>query len=277
MLKHGIKLRIDQFQKLKIGPLMNFKAAKAQFVKLSLLTLLVLGISSCGTERLKYRDLPVEQLYIEAQKYSDRAQWRFAAVAYDEVERQHPYSVWATRAKLMSAYSYYMSNRYQEAILAAQRYLALHPGNENAVYARYIVAISFYEQIADVNRDQHNTEQALSAFKSLIRLHPESDYAKDARVKLELVLDHLAGKEMEIGRFYQTKGDFFAAIGRFNNVISKFQTTSHTPEALLRITEAYLAMGIVLEAQKSAEVLALNYPNSEWNERSTELIQRYSN
>ncbi|MDG1859394.1 MAG: outer membrane protein assembly factor BamD [Emcibacteraceae bacterium] len=256
---------------------MNFKASKTSFVKLSLLTLMVLGISACGNDTLKYQDLPVEQLYTEAQKYSDRSQWGYAGIAYDEVERQHPYSVWATRAKLMSAYSFYMANRYDDAILAAQRYLALHPGNKNAAYARYIVAISFYEQIADVSRDQNNTEQALDAFRQLIRLHPESNYAKDARVKMELTLDHLAGKEMEIGRYYQSQGEFFAAIGRFNNVIKNFQTTSHAAEALLRTTEAYLAMGIVSEAQKTAEVLALNYPESEWNEHSTELMQRLSN
>jgi outer membrane protein assembly factor BamD len=256
---------------------MNFKAEKALLVKRTLLILMVFGISACGSQTLKYRDLPVEQLYIEAQKFSDRGQWKFAAVAYDEVERQHPYSVWATRAKLMSAYSYYMANNYQNAIIAGQRYLALHPGNENAAYASYIVALSFYEQIADINRDQNNTEQALAGFETIVRRYADSDYAKDARVKMELTLDHLAGKEMEIGRFYQTRGEYFAAIGRFNNVVKKFETTSHAAEALLRITEAYLAMGIYLEAQKSAEVLALNYPDSEWNENSVELLQRYSN
>jgi outer membrane protein assembly factor BamD len=239
--------------------------------------LLFVSLSGCGGEKLAYRDLPVEQLYIEAQKYSDRGQWFFAAIAYDEVERQHPYSIWARRAQLMSTYSYYMANSYEDAILAAQRYLALHPGNKNAVYARYMIGLSLYEQIADVRRDQNNTEQALNAFNDVIRLSPESDYAKDARVKIELARDHLAGKEMEIGRYYQQNGEFFAAIGRFNNVIKEYQTTSHTPEALLRITEAYLALGISTEAKKSAEVLALNFPESEWNEFATDLIQRQAN
>lgn len=247
----------------------------AQKVFITLIMLFTL--MACGGEKLAYRDLPVEQLYIEAQKYSDRGQWFFAAIAYDEVERQHPYSIWARRAQLMSTYSYYMANSYEDSILAAQRYLALHPGNENAAYARYMLGLSYYEQIADVRRDQNNTEQALNAFNEVIRLHPETDYAKDARVKIELARDHLAGKEMEIGRFYQQNGDFFAAIGRFNNVIEEYQTTSHTPEALLRITEAYLALGIFVEAKKSAEVLALNYPASEWNEFATDLIQRQAN
>lgn len=256
---------------------MKFAAFYASLLKkLSTLALLLM-VSACGTDRLNYRDLPVEQLYIEAQKYSDRGQFRFAAIAFDEVERQHPYSVWARRAKLMSAYSYYMADEYQGAILAAERFLALHPGNENAPYARYLVALSFYEQIADVRRDQNNTEQALEAFRSVVRLHPDSNYAKDARVKIELTLDHLAGKEMEIGRFYQGTSDYFAAIGRFNNVISNYQTTSHAAEALLRITESYLALGIIVEAKKSAEVLALNYPGSDWNKSSAELMQRHGN
>ncbi|MCC3861358.1 outer membrane protein assembly factor BamD [Pseudemcibacter aquimaris] len=256
---------------------MNFRLSKAFIKNISVALVAIIGLSACGGGTLQYRDLPVEQLYVEAQKYSDRGQWKFAAVAFDEVERQHPYSVWATRSKLMSAYAHYMANNYEDAILTAQRYLALHPGNKNAAYARYIVAQSYYEQIADVRRDQMNTELALFSFNEVIRLHPDSDYAKDARVKIELTLDHLAGKQMEIGRFYQSTGDFFAAIGRFNNVVDEYETTSHTAEALHRITEAYLALGIVIEARKSAEVLALNYPDSEWNGYSQNLLQRYSN
>jgi len=242
-----------------------------------LLTLTIL-LSSCGgSKKLKYRDLPVDQLYIEAQKYVDYGDFKFAAVAFDEVERQHPYSIWARRAQLMSAFSYYMANDYENAILAAQRFLTLHPGNKNAPYARYLVALSYYEQIADVRRDQKNTEQALDSFREVVRLHPNSAYAADARVKIELTQDHLAGKEMEIGRYYQSTGELFAAIGRFNNVLTKFQMTSHTPEALHRLTECYLALGIVQEAKKSAEVLALNFPNSDWNQYSTELMRKYGN
>jgi len=156
----------------------------------------------------------------------------------------------AKRAQRMSAYSFYMANEYESSIWAAQRFLSLHPGNKNAVYARYLVALCYYEQIADVRRDQNFTEQALDAFSQIVRLYPESDYAQDSRVKIELTRDHLAGKEMEIGRFYQSTGELFAAIGRFNNVVQDYQTTSHTPEALHRLTEAYLALGIVMEARK---------------------------
>ena len=256
---------------------MKFLPVITSIHKVIVTLLMLVVVSGCGADRLNYRDLPVEQLYTEAQKYSDRGQWLYAAVSYDEVERQHPYSIWARRAQLMSTYSFYMANSYEDAILAAQRYLALHPGNKNASYARYMLGLSYYEQIADVSRDQNNTEQALNAFREVIRLHPESSYAKDARVKIELARDHLAGKEMEIGRFYQQNGDLFAAIGRFNNVLEEYQTTSHTAEALLRITEAYLALGIIGEAKKSAEVLALNFPASEWNEFATGLLQRQAN
>ncbi|MBT5073155.1 MAG: outer membrane protein assembly factor BamD [Kordiimonadaceae bacterium] len=245
--------------------------------RMSAIVLASIIITACSGDTLKYQDLPVDQLYIEAQKYMDQKQYRYSAVAFDEVERQHPYSVWARRAQLMSAYSYYMSNEYEDAILAAERFLLLHPGNANAPYARYLVALSYYEQIADVRRDQNNTEQALSAFEQIVRLHPSSNYAKDARIKIELTNDHLAGKEMEIGRFYQTTGELFAAIGRFNNVVKSYETTSHAPEALHRITEAYLALGIVMEAEKSASVLALNYPNSDWNRYSSELLQKHRN
>ena len=245
--------------------------------KLSAILLASIIISACGKETLQYQDLPVDQLYIEAQKYMDRKQYRFSAIAFDEVERQHPYSVWARRAQLMSAYSYYMSNKYEDTILSAERFLLLHPGNKNAPYARYLIALSYYEQIADVRRDQNNTEQALNAFEQIVRLYPESHYSKNARIKIELTKDHLAGKEMEIGRFYQTTSEFFAAIGRFNNVVKSYETTSHTAEALHRITESYLALGIVIEAEKSASVLALNYPNSDWNRYSSELLQNHRN
>lgn len=272
---------IEQFHNWKIGMRMTLsgscilKARGRLKIVTAMLTLLTL--SACGSDRLAYRDLPVDQLYIEAQKYLDRGQYKFSAVGFDEVERQHPYSVWARRAQLMSAYSFYMANEYESAILSAERFLSLHPGNKNAVYARYLVALCYYEQIADVRRDQNFTEQALDAFKQIVRLYPESDYALDSRVKIELTLDHLAGKEMEIGRFYQSTGEFFAAIGRFNNVVQDYQTTSHTPEALHRLTEAYLALGIVMEARKSAEVLALNYPNTDWNRFSTELLNKHAN
>jgi len=260
-------MTLSGFKILKVRGSLNFLT----------LVLAMSILSSCGSTKLAYKDLPVDQLYIEAQKSLDRGEYLMSAISFDQVERQHPYSLWAKRAQLMSAHSFYMANDYESAILSAERFLSLHPANKNAKYARYLVALCYYEQIADVRRDQNFTEAALDAFEQIVRLYPETDYAADARVKINLTLDHLAGKEMEIGRFYQTAGEFFSAIGRYNNVLKDYQTTSHTPEALHRLTEAYLALGIIMEAQKSAKVLALNYPNTDWNRFSAELLNQHAN
>ena len=157
----------------------------------------------------------------------------------------------------------------------AQRFLAIHPGNKDAPYAFYLIALSYYEQIADVTRDQKVTSQALDALGELIRRYPQTAYAADARLKLDLVNDHLAGKEMEIGRFYQRRGQWLSATVRFRNVIDGYQTTTHTPEALERLVESYLALGIPEEAKKAAAVLGANYPGTEWYEHSYELIREY--
>jgi len=180
------------------------------------------------------------------------------------VERQHPYSVWATKAQLMAAYSYYQKNKYSEAISAAERFLQLHPGSKEAPYAYYLVAISHYEQITDVGRDQKITQQALNALEEVVRRYPTTEYARDARLKIDLTRDHLAGKEMTIGRYYLRQGQHIAAINRFKTVIEKYQTTTHVPEALHRLAEAYMALGVVDEAQNVAAVLGFNYPGSEW-------------
>ena len=188
------------------------------------------------------------------------ALYETAAKLFDEVERQHPYSVWARRAQLMSAFSYYMAQKYPEAISSAQRFLTIHPGNKDAPYAHYLIAMSHYQQIEDVTRDQASTQNAAEAFGELMRRYPESRYASDARLKLDLINDHLAGKEMEVGRFYQRSGKWLAATLRFRKVVEQYQTTNHTPEALERLVESYLALGIPQEAQKAAAVLGRNYP-----------------
>ena len=218
----------------------------------------------------------VNTLYSLAQKRLQQRNYSDAAKLFDEVERQHPYSVWARRAQLMSAFSHYMAHDYNDAISSAQRFLTLHPGNKDAPYAHYLVAMSYYEQLEDVTRDQRTTQQALDAFGELVRRYPDSRYSSDARLKMDLLTDHLAGKEMEVGRFYERSGRWLAANLRFRNVVEKYQTSSHTPEALHRLVETYLALGIPAEAQKSAAVLAANYPGSEWYKRSYELIQRKS-
>lgn len=216
----------------------------------------------------------VETLYNIAKDTLDKGQYRNAAIMFDEVERQHPYSVWARRAQLMSAFSYYVARQYNEAIGSSQRFLSLHPGNKDAPYAFYIIALSYYEQIADVARDQKITQQAKDALTELIRRYPNTRYAADARLKLDLVNDHLAGKEMEIGRFYAKTRQWIAATMRYRRVIDEYQTTSHTPEALYRLVESYLALGIPEEAKKSAAVLGANYPGSKWYERSYRLLQQ---
>ena len=241
---------------------------------------LILPAAGCAKDKLKgdteYVARDVNTLYSLAKKRLDIKDYINAARLFDEVERQHPYSVWARRAQLMSAFSYYMAQQYPDAISSAQRFLTIHPGNKDAPYANYLIAMSHYQQIEDVNRDQKITQQAADSFGELIRRYPQSRYAADARLKLDLINDHLAGKEMEVGRFYQRQGNWLAATIRFRTVIDKYQTTSHTPEALERLVESYLALGIPDEARKAAAVLGANYPGSEWYHRSFRLIQRHA-
>jgi outer membrane protein assembly factor BamD len=215
----------------------------------------------------------VNSLYDAARIRLDRRQYKLAGALFDEVERQHPYSVWARRAQLMSAYAYYLGGSYTESIASAQRFLSIHPGNRDAVYASYLVAVDYYEQISDVTRDQKITQQALDALGEVVRRYPDSRYATDARLKIDLVNDHLAGKEMEVGRFYQRRSQWLAATLRFRKVIDDFQTTSHTPEALMRLTECYLALGVPGEAKKAAAVLGSNYPGTDWYDHAYKLMK----
>ncbi|MFM7402748.1 MAG: outer membrane protein assembly factor BamD [Erythrobacter sp.] len=241
---------------------------------LAVATLVTLSACAGKTEGkdVAYVARDVESLYSEGQKRLDKGNTLQAAALFDEVERQHPYSPWARRAQLMSALSYYIARDYNKAIQNAQRFLSIHPGNKDAPYAYYLIALSYYEQISDVNRDQKITEQAQTALREVNRRFPQSEYAADARLKLDLVADHLAGKEMEIGRHYQRMGLWLAADMRFRNVIEKFDTTSHTPEALYRLSETSLALGVPQEAVKYAAVLGANYPGSEWYERAFKLV-----
>ncbi len=226
--------------------------------------LLLLGLAACADKEKPYVEEPVDRLYNRAVDMANTAQWPKAAEAFDEVERQHPYSTWATKAQLMAAYAFYQYNAYDEAISAADRFIQLHPGHKDAPYAYYLKAICYYEQMADVARDQQTTERALEALNQVVQRFPTSEYARDARLKIDLTRDHLAGKEMNIGRYYLRQGQYIAAINRFKTVIEKFQTTTQVPEALHRLTEAYLALGVVDEAQNAAAVLGYNFPGSEW-------------
>lgn len=238
------------------------------------------GLGACaGNDKGKdvaYVARDVESLYASAQERLDKGNTLQAAALFDEVERQHPYSPWARRAQLMSAFSYYIARDYNKSIQNAQRFLSIHPGNKDAPYAYYLIALCYYEQISDVNRDQKITEQAQTALREVNRRFPQTEYAADARLKLDLVADHLAGKEMEIGRHYQKMGMWLAADMRFRNVVEKFDTTSHTPEALFRLTESSLALGVPQEAVKYAAVLGANYPGSEWYEKAFKLIGKHA-
>ena len=239
----------------------------------------ILPAAGCARNRAKgdtaYVARDVSSLYAAAKRTMDQGDYEQAAKLFDEVERQHPYSVWARRAQIMSAFNYYLGQKYTDAISSAQRFLTIHPGNVEAPYAHYLVAMSYYQQIADVTRDQATTQQAADSFGELIRRYPDSRYAADARLKLDLINDHLAGKEMEVGRFYERSGNWLAASLRFREVVDKYQTTSHTPEALERLVETYLALGTPPEAYKTAAVLGKNYAESYWYRQSLRLLLAY--
>ena len=226
---------------------------------------LCLGLLACSsTDDPAYVERPVEELYNSATDQLLAQEYEEAARLFDEVERQHPYSVWATKAQLMAAYAHYQNNKYDEAINALDRFIQLHPGNRDAPYAYYLKAISYYEQISDIGRDQKMTQQALEGLDDVVRRFPESRYARDASLKSDLARDHLAGKHMDIGRYYQGQGEYLAAVNRFRTVIQDYQTTTHVPEALHRLVESYLALGLTDEAQSTAAVLGHNFPGNAW-------------
>jgi outer membrane protein assembly factor BamD len=236
----------------------------------------ILPAAGCARNKAKgdtaYVARDVNTLYAAAKRLMDQGDYLTSAKLFDEVERQHPYSVWARRAQIMSAFNYYLAKKYTDAISSANRFLTIHPGNAEAPYAHYLVAMSYYQQIADVTRDQAVTQQASDAFGELIRRYPDSRYAADARLKLDLINDHLAGKEMEVGRFYERSANWLAASLRFRAVVDQYQTTSHTPEALERLVECYLALGIPSEAEKAAAVLGRNYNGTYWYKQAYKLM-----
>ena len=226
-------------------------------------------------EELAYVERPAETIYSLALDEMNSRDFDRARLLFGEVERQHPFSPWARRAMLMSAFAAYSSADYEDAIATAQRFISLHPGNESTPYAYYLIAMSYYDQIYDVGRDQATTVNAEAALQQVVRRYPDSDYARDARLKLELTRDHLAGKEMTIGRYYLRDNQHLAAIGRFKNVVSDYETTSHVEEAMHRLVESYVSLGVIEEAKLVGSVLGHNYPSSEWYEDSYELLAAY--
>ena len=230
-------------------------------------------LAACGGSKDEDKDTsgpagPVEELYNNGVDALNARRWSSANDQFNAVQQNYPYSNWAVNAQLMQAYSQYLQNKYTDAIGTLDRFIQLHPAHRNIAYVYYIRALCYYEQIADIQRDQKGTEQAMNALREVINRFPDSVYARDARLKVDLCVDHLAGKEMEIGRFYQKQHLYEAAIGRFQRVVDDFQTTNHVPEALHRLTEIYLELGLKDQARKTAAVLGYNYPGSAWYEDS---------
>lgn len=251
-----------------IGSLLSERAghlARA-VVRAAVLAVFAAALAACASDKdLVIPDDPPDKLYNEGlYLMQQKNDYKLAAKKFEEVDRQHPYSDWARKALLMQAYAYYEAKEYDDSIGAAKRYVTLHPSSPDAAYAQFLIGSSYYEVIPDVTRDQQRTEKAMSELEQVIRKYPNTEYASSARKKLEVARDQLAGKEMMIGRFYLTKKDFVGAINRFKLVVTQYQTTRHVEEALMRLTEAYLALGIVQEAQTAAAVLGHNFPDSPW-------------
>ena len=221
---------------------------------------------------MAYEERPVELLYATGADRLDRGSWNEAVDYFREVERQHPYSEWSRRSILMTGFAHYQGNQYNDAIGDADRFISLYPGNPSASYAYYLKAVCYFEQIVDVNRDQAATEQALASLRDVVQRYPTSEYAQDARLKIDMVNDQLAGKEMAIGRYYLRQGQTLAGIGRFKTVIDRHQTTSHTPEALFRLVESYLTLGLFDEAKRNGAVLGYNFPGDRWYSDAYKLL-----
>lgn len=238
--------------------------------RILLISLLTLSLVACGSKKdgdspeSDKPSQPVETLYNDAMDKLNDGDFKAATTAFEEVERQYPYSEWAVRSELMAAFAQYRFGKYDQSISILESFVKEHPSHKDAPYAYYLRAMCYYEQITDIGRDQQITEQAKDALEEVIKRFPDSTYARDARLKLDLVADHLAGKEMEVGRYYQRQQEYISAINRFRVVAERFQTTSHVPEALHRLVECYLKLGVVDQANRYASVLGYNYPNSEW-------------
>lgn len=253
-------------------------------MKSLVLILLLVGLTACSSKSKEEGADAVqvdvtqsaETLYQEADELLDQQKYRSAINKFQEVERQYPYSKWSTKAQMMAAYAAYEEDSYDEAILSLERFVELHPGNEDVDYAYYLKAMAYYEQISDVARDQKITKKALKSFDTLITRFPNSKYARDSRMKRDLTLDHLAGKEMEIGRYYLNRNQINASLNRFRTVVKDYQTTTHIPEALHRLVEGYLTLGLRTEAQRVAAVLGHNYPGSKWYEDSYKILDAKS-
>jgi outer membrane protein assembly factor BamD len=243
----------------------------------TLLLALALPLGACSLfnkDEQVAPDEPADKLYNEGVFLLDkRREYKDAALKFQEVERQHPYSEWARKALLMTAYANYEGKEYDEAVAAARRYVTLHPGSADAAYAQFLIGSAYFERIPDVSRDQGQTEKAIAALEEVSRKYPDSEYAQNAKRKIEVARDQIAGKEMETGRYYLNRKEFTGAINRFKIVVTQYQTTRHVEEALERLTEAYMALGVASEAQTAAAVLGHNFPDSRWYADAYRLVK----
>ena len=230
-------------------------------------------LSGCGDSKdedanVNASTAPVEDLYNNGVDALNAQRYKSATDQFNLVEQNYPYSTWAVNAQLMQGYTQYLQNKYTDAIGTLDRFIQLHPAHRDTPYAYYLRALCYYEQIADIQRDQRGTELAMNALQEVVNRYPDSSYARDARLKIDLCRDHMAGKEMDIGRWYESQHLYEAAIGRFQRVVDDYQITNHVPEALHRLTEIYLILGLRDQAKKTASVLGYNYPGSSWYEDS---------
>lgn len=239
-----------------------------KFLMLSVCTIGLL----CGCAAEKAEPQNAEELYNLAYEQLEKTSYKKSAETFEKVELEYPYSKWAVKAKLMSAYAYYKEKDYDAAVISLDRFIKFHPGNKDVAYAYYLKALCYYDQITSVEKDQSNTARAMDALNNVIRRFPDTDYAKDARAKIDLTYDHLAGKEMEVGRYYLNQQNYLSSLNRFSTVVNNYQTTSHIEEALYRQVEIYTIMGLQPEAQKAYKVLSYNYPDSRWTKQAAAIL-----
>lgn len=242
---------------------------------LLLIAFIGLGLlSACASAPEAETSKSAEELYNTAYKQMGKTQWARAAGTFETVELEHPYSKWATKAKLMGAYAYYRDQKFDDAILALDRFIKFHPGNKDIAYAYYMKGLCYYDQIVGVEKDQQNTARALAAFQQVIARFPDTDYAQDAKLKLDLIYDHLAGQEMEVGRYYLRQKNYLSALNRFSEVVNHYQTTSQIEEALYRQVEIYKILGLDKESRDALKVLSHNYPDSRWTKQAKQLWKK---
>ena len=256
----------------------GLRATAGNIVRLATVLLIAAAISACsmfGPTKIKEEEIiPAATLYQSALSNMDKQRYNTAIEDLKKLERQHPYSEFNEKAKLMEVYANYRIGKFDEAILAADRYLALFPSSDELPYVLFLKGTSYFAQIKDITRDQQLSQDAIATYTLLITNYPKSDYAKDAREKMVIAVDQLAGKEMSVGRYYAGNGQYAAAINRFRIVVDKYQTSTHIEEALFRLTESNLALGLTNEAQTAAAVLGHNYPASSWYKESLELLRK---